>query len=199
MHHGDKLLCSIETTFMQLLSLTTMSKTSFDSVNKIWSGSKLPSIFNSDITVGYLILNVLQSTPDAITQISADTGVEVTCRQMYERTINIASYLQELNYHHGDVVGIIASNSDDLAPTVFACLTLGLPISSLSPAMSESEMIFVYSNTKPKLIFCDADIVKKVEAVVRELPTDCLLFTLSRKVENFKFIEDRNYDIETFR
>lgn len=167
-----------------------MSKTYFDSVNRVWSGSKLPSIYSSEVGAGYLILNILQNNPDAITQISADTGTEITCRQMYQKSVNIASYLQALNFNEGDVAGLVALNTDELAPVIFACLTLGLPINSLVPTLSESEMIYVYSNTKPKLIFCDADVVQKMEAVVKELPTDCVIFTLDKKVVNFGFVGD---------
>lgn len=178
-----------------------MPSTHFDSVNKTWSGSKCPSIYNSDVSLGYLILNVLQNHPYGVTQISADTGIELTRRQMYEKTINIAKYLQQLGCNQGDIVGFAASNSEDLAPTVFACLTLGLPIISLFTPMIESEMIDAYSKTKPKLIFCDADIIGKIENVVKALPFECSMATLDAKVDNHSFIGDitsRSFNAESF-
>lgn len=187
--------------FNQSLLLTNMSKMNFDSINKIWSNRKLPTIYNSNVSVGYLILNILQNSPDEITQISCDSGIELTCRQMYQKTVNIATYLQEIDCKPGDIVGFLALNSDNLVPSVFACLTLGLPVHTLPPVLSETEIILYYSITKPKLILCDADLVKKVENVVKELPIASEIFTVDRKVDGFKFIGDimdRDYDIQTF-
>lgn len=178
-----------------------MNKTYFDPINKIWYGNKSPTIYNSNVSVGYLVLNILQNTPDAITQVSYDSGIELTCREMYRRSVNIASYLQKMNYKVGDIVGFLALNSDNLAPAVFACLTLGLPVNCLSPVLSESEIVRFYSNTKPKLIFCDADLVDKVKRVVTELSFNSQIFTVDRKADGLQFVGDlmdQSYDIETF-
>lgn len=178
-----------------------MNKTYFDPINKIWSGKKVPTIYNSNVTAGYLILNILQNAPDSITQISHDSGIELTCRQMYQRTISIAKYLQEIGCEQGDIVGILALNSDNLAPAIFACLTLGLPMSFQAPFFLENEITFNYSITKPKLILCDANIVEKMEKVVENLKYVIRIFTVDKKVDGYQFvgdIVDENFDSETF-
>lgn len=161
----------------------------------------MPTIYNSNVSVGYLILQVLQNSPDVITQVCHDTGMELTCRQMYEKTVNIAKYLQRMDCKPNDIIGFLALNSDHLAPTAFACLTLGLPINCLSPLISESEIILFYSATKPKLIICDADNIEKVVNALRELPFVSQIFTVDRKVDGFQFIgdiADGDEDVGTF-
>jgi len=178
-----------------------MSKTTFDAKSRVWRGAEVPSIFNSNVSLGYLVLKVLQSTPDAVTQVSADTGSEVTCFEMYQRTVKIASYLMEKGFKKGDVAGNIAGNSEHIAAVAFACLTLGLPINSLAPKMDESEITHMFGNTKPKLIFADVQNVKKVQATIAEIPLNCVIFTVDAKVDGYKFIGDianRDYNVNEF-
>ncbi|KAG5669220.1 hypothetical protein PVAND_017112 [Polypedilum vanderplanki] len=104
--------------------------------------SKSSTNFNPDQNLGQLILRILKISPESVTQISADTKVSVTC---------------------GDVVGIVAANTENLAPAVFACFLLGLPVNPLAPIMIESDIVHMFSKTKPKLILCDENCLKIVQ------------------------------------
>ena len=157
---------------------------------KVWSGSKFQTIYNSDASLGHLILNVLKNTPEMVTQVSADTNTEITCLEMRMRTIKMASYLNANSYKQGDVVGFIVKNSENLAPVVFACFALGLPVHVLSPIMDEYEIISMYMKTKPKAIFCDGDVIKTVQAAVNELSNRSFIYTLTSKVDGYKFVDD---------
>ena len=162
----------------------------FDKDEKIWSGPKFQPIYNPNVSVGYLILNVLKKTPEMVTQVSADTGVEITCHEMRRRTIKIAKNLQAEGYKQGDIVGIMASNSENLAPLVFACFTLGLPISPVAPAMQEADIVMIYSMTKPKIIFCDATVVKIVQSAVDKMSIKPVINTLIDKISGYSFLDD---------
>jgi len=163
-----------------------MSRATYDAVNKIWIGSKVPPIYNPDQNLGQLILKVLQQTPDSITQISEDTGVSVTCQQMYDRSIKIAKYLTKCGMKEGDLIGFVAGNSENLAPIVFACFTLGLPINPLAPAMNEKDIIQMFSMTKPKMIFCDAENVKVLQNAVDEMKSEVKILTMMDKVDGYE-------------
>ncbi|XP_070502887.1 luciferin 4-monooxygenase-like [Chironomus tepperi] len=160
-----------------------MSKATYDSVNKIWHGTKLPPFFNPDQNLGFIILNILKQTPDLVTQISADTGATVTCQQMYDRSIRIAKYLTKCGMKEGDLIGLVTANSENLAPIVFACFTLGLPINPLSPIMNEKDIVQMFTMTKPKMIFCDADNVKVVQNAVDEMKSEAKVLTVMDKVD----------------
>ncbi|KAL7025587.1 hypothetical protein ACKWTF_013550 [Chironomus riparius] len=163
-----------------------MATATFDPINKIWSGLKLKPLYNSDQNLGYLILQILQQTPDSVTQISADTGVSVTCQQMYDRSIKIAKYLTTCGMKEGDLIGLVAANTENLAPIVFASFTLGLPVNPLSPAMNEKDIVQMFSMTKPKMIFCDAENVKIVQNAVDEMKSEAKILTVMNKIDGYK-------------
>jgi 4-coumarate--CoA ligase len=167
-----------------------MSRGSYDSKLKIWSGPKKEIIYNSEVSLGYLILSVLEQTPEMITQVSADSNLEISCREMKLRSMKIASHLMRVGLIQGDVVGIVATNSDNLTPVMFACFTLGLPINTLAPVMIESDIIQMYSKTKPKIIFCDSDIIGTVQNTVDRMDLDASIYTLVEKVEGYQFVDD---------
>lgn len=169
------------------------SKIFYDNENKVWkpkSSSKSNGLFNGENGLGFIILELFRNTPERITQVCADNGVEMTCYEMRVRTIKITSHLIKCGYEQNDVVGIIASNSENLAPVVFACLTLGMPINTLAPVMLESDILQMYSKTRPKVVFCDADIIETLKSAMEKIKLDCEIITLRHKVKGFQFVDE---------
>lgn len=173
-----------------------MKGVNFDSKTKVWSGQKFTPIYNTNISLGYLILNVLKKTPDLITQVSADINVEITCHEMRKRTLKIASHLMKCNMKQGYVVGVMATNSENLAPVVFACLTLGLPINFLAPVMTISDVVLMFTKTQPKIIFCDANIITTVNSAVDKMKINTTIYTLVEKVVGFQFVDDILFGVD---
>lgn len=64
-------------------------------------------------------------------------------------TISVAQNLQKCGFEKGDVVAIMAPDVPGLAPIVFGCICMGLPIMNMN---GTSNLIFKI--TKPKLLFC---------------------------------------------
>lgn len=166
------------------------SKPSFDKDTKIWTGPKCPPKHEPNQSIGNLILTTLKKTPDLITQISEDSGVALTCSEMYKRSIKIAKYFQKFGFTAGETIGIVAVNSENLPPVIFACFTLGLPINPLSPIMNEADMVQMFSNTKPKVIFCDADNLKVVQNAVHEMESDAKIMTVMEKVNDYDCVAE---------
>ncbi|KAG5670853.1 hypothetical protein PVAND_001087 [Polypedilum vanderplanki] len=176
-----------------------MFKPTYDKATKVWSGPKVPPIFNPDQNLGQLIVKVLEQTPDAVTQISADTNVSVTCGEMRERILKFAVHLNNLGLKQGDVIGVVAGNTENIAPTVFACFFLGLPVNPLTPVMVKSNIVQMYSKTKPKLIFCDEKNLKIVQNSVDMMKSEAKIYTVMEKVENYECVteilkENVNFD-----
>jgi 4-coumarate--CoA ligase len=167
-----------------------MKISNFDPIEKVWSGPTQDSIYNENLSVGQLILEVLKLTPERITQIFADNGSEMSCYEMRSRTIKIAHYLMQKGYKQHDIVGIMCANSENLAPIVIACLTLGMPINTLATVMIESDIIQMYSKTKPKLIFCDVDVVEKMKKSTENMNLNAEIITLRERCEGFLFVDD---------
>lgn len=160
----------------------------YDSAEKIWSGPSLPSIYNTEASIGYLTLSNLKTTPDRVVEVFHETGVEVKGKDMYERSIKIFKYLHAMGLSQNDVAGFLAVSSENLFPTVIACLTYGLPINALSDLMKPDDLVYMWSITKPKVIFCDTAYLPMVKEAVEIMKNGCKIITLSAKVEGYQFI-----------
>ncbi|XP_070504931.1 probable 4-coumarate--CoA ligase 3 [Chironomus tepperi] len=173
----------------------------YDPVTKIWSGRKRQQIYNIDANAGYLFLQKLIQTPKNIYQISDDTGVELTCADVYERSLKFANFFTQMNLKQGDVVGLIASNSENLVPIIFGCLVIGVAVNPLSIVMGVEDIEHMWSKTKPKVIFSDGKIVGTVKSAVDKMELDAKIFTMIDKVEGFGYADeilDENIDVESY-
>jgi 4-coumarate--CoA ligase len=162
----------------------------FDPERKVWRGPDQKCVYNPEANLGHIILTVLKKTPSQITQISADSGVEVTCREMWIRTVRIAIKLDEMGFKKGDIVGVIALNSEHLAPLVFACFTLGIGMNFMAPNFNLDDIIHMWKTTTPKLVVCDFNFVGMVEKALENLKLSSPIMTLLEKFEGHGFIED---------
>lgn len=167
-----------------------MNKSHYDVESKVWSGLDYPVIYDKNISLGHLILSVLKKTPEEISQVSADTNVELTCYEMRVRAIRIAKSLSKLGYKKGDIVGIMARNTENLAPLVFALFTLGLPVNSLAPTFTKNDVIQLFSTTRPSLIFCDSDLMNIMQDAIDEIGIKSNIYTLINKIDGYNFVQD---------
>ncbi|XP_070507515.1 uncharacterized protein [Chironomus tepperi] len=173
----------------------------YDPVTKIWSGRKRQQIYNTDANAGYLFLQKLIQTPKSIFQISDDTGVELTCADVYERSLKFSNFFTQVNLKQGDVVGLIASNSENLVPIIFGCLVIGVAVNPLSIVMSVNEIVHMWSKTKPKVIFSDGKIFETVKSAVDKMELDAKIITMIDEVEGFGFADEilnEDFDVENY-
>jgi non-ribosomal peptide synthetase component F len=155
------------------IAMSHLTSTKFDESLKVWSGHQKRSYLNLNNNVGRVVLDILERTPNKVTQISDDTGVKVTCEETRTRSIHFAQNLRALGYHRGDVVCIAAKNSEYIAPVVFGCMLVHAPVSTVDPLFNKNEMAHMLSVTRPKLIVCDkgnADVVKDASALAHIHP-----------------------------
>jgi acyl-CoA synthetase (AMP-forming)/AMP-acid ligase II len=161
----------------------------FDAENKIWSGPIRPCLYNTNISAGYVMLNALKNTPDRVMQVCDDTGVELTCSEIYKRSIIIAKYLSEkINLKECEIVGFMVDNSENVTSCVLACLSMGFPLNPLATVMAESDIIFMYSMSKPRVIFCDGNLADKIKKAIKKIEIECLVITVDEKLEGVEFV-----------
>jgi acyl-coenzyme A synthetase/AMP-(fatty) acid ligase len=110
---------------------------------------------------------------------------------MFEKTVKVAKYLQKLNLKEGSVVGLIAGNSENLAAVVFACLVTGFPLNSLAPTFSELEFVQMFTQTSPKIVFCDMKKVEVLRNALKRMKSDAKIVTLSgERVDGCECVAD---------
>lgn len=95
-----------------------------------------------------------------------------------------------MGFDGGEIIGIVAKNSHHLAPIVFAALAIGCPINTLDPSFDEAEISHMFKKTKPKLIFCDADILAVVRNSLKIANLTPRIFTFGERTSYSDCIED---------
>lgn len=174
---------------------------SYNPVTKIWSGLSFTPLYSIEANLGQTILQRLIQHPTDIFQISDDTGVELTNSETYKRSLKFINYFMNLGLKQNDVVGLMAMNSENVTPLMFACFTLGIAVNPLMVAMGEQEIKDHWSRTKPKVVFCDGIVAAIVNQALSQIDTSCKIHTLVDKIEGFLWVDDillNDFDFEEF-
>lgn len=115
-------------------------------------------------------------------------------------TIRVAQNLQRRGYQSKQVFGLMAKNSHHIASIIFASLSIGCPINTLSATFSKTKLIHILNITKPTLMFCDVEVYDMVEECLRELMNNAKIFTIGdtnskgESIENLFAITDCEND-----
>lgn len=104
--------------------------------------------------------------------------------------IRIAQHILELGFQEDDMFTIIARNNENLAPIVFAAMSIGCPVNTLDPSFSVFEVTHMLRITQPKLIFCEYDKLPIVRKSVSELNSDAMIFTFDKETEYSRCVDE---------
>lgn len=185
----------------------------FDVASKHWMGPKSNRLQDPNLSIGAIILDCLKKNANKIGQISHNNGIQLTNGELYTKSVRAAQHLQEMNYQLGDVIGIVAKNSEYLAPIVFAALSLGTPINTLDttfrPGMFNivdrglllvflfylfenfiDEIAQMFKRTMPKLVFCDDDNILSVQEALQLANISVPIFTFGKQVKGTRCVTD---------
>lgn len=117
--------------------------------------------------------------------------------EIHVKTLRAAQNLQARGYDAKQVFGLLARNSQYVAPIVFASISIGCPINTMDPAFGKVELIHMLKTTNPVLMCCDIECFDLLQECLEELGSDAKIFTFggnksdSRAVENL-FLETGN-------
>lgn len=167
-----------------------MAEPKFDIETKIWAGPNLPYDFAPDTTIGAEILKSLSATPDRILHVCDDDGFSMSCKNTRLAAIRIAQNLSKHGFKPGDVAGFICRNSTQLPPAIYACLLIGSPINPLDVAFKKEDIVQMFTQTKPKLVFCDADVYETVKLALSELENNAMIVTLRDRIDGVRHVEE---------
>lgn len=162
----------------------------YDPIKKILSGKRMPQIYDKYASVGQVALHVLYKNPHKIFQVNDDDGIELRGSQIYNMMINIASNLYRIGLRSGDVAGLCASNTTYIAPVIFACLLLRLPINPIDKFFDVNQIVNTFEKTKPKVVFCDHDNIGNVMVALETMRNDAFIVTLTNRIGRVINIHD---------
>lgn len=162
----------------------------FDPETRIWGGPRVPYSFADDASIGAELLKKLAETPDRVLHICHDDGISMTCEQTRIASIRAAQNLTKLGFKQGDVFGFICRNGSNLPPALYGSILIGAPINPLDAAFKIDGIKHIFAITKPKLVFCDAEVYQTTRLALDELGNDAKIIALKEKVEGAMFIEE---------
>lgn len=168
-----------------------MAEAQFNNETKIWKGPEVAYDFQADTSIGAEILKSLTSTPERVLHICADDdGQSMTCNETKIASICIAQNLNRLGFKPGDVSGFICRNSTHLPATIYASAFIGSPINPLDVAFKKEDIVQMFAQTEPKLVFCDDDVYETVKLALDELESNAMIFTLRARIDGVRYIEE---------
>lgn len=162
----------------------------FDPITKIFHGKEVPTVYSSYASLGQVLLFNFFKAPEKVIQVSDDDGISLTCADMGRMMTNIAKNLHKLGYRFGDVVGAIGRNTTFVTPALFSCFLLGLPVSLLDVSFDVAQIVQVFEETKPKLVFCDHDMIEKLTAAFEILNSNARAVVLTERREGLLHISN---------
>ncbi|KAH8256307.1 hypothetical protein KR032_000399 [Drosophila birchii] len=164
-----------------MLDLNGNSATSYDPVQKVWSGSSLQSLYNEDLTVGQIIYRQLQRQPQRIFQISHTDNTRLTRSQMLQNASKVGCYLRDQGFDtETDMVGLLARNSTHVAALAYGCLFNGTPFHAVNPNLEQKTIASLYRITKPRILCCDVSEFDKIKDIAASL--GALVVTVNGKL-----------------
>ncbi|XP_020801169.1 4-coumarate--CoA ligase 1-like [Drosophila serrata] len=159
----------------------------YSAAERIWSGPPRNSIYKDDTAFGVVIFQSMKNWPKNICQIWDDEGVAVTFEEALTWAIRIAQFFKRRELNHKNIIGIAAGHSKYLLSLAVACLMNGTPFHAPHSVLDEATLRYVFSITKPNLIFCDGKDFEKVKAATIEWQPE--IYTLTDHVEGVPNIE----------
>ncbi|XP_037037635.1 4-coumarate--CoA ligase-like 7 [Bradysia coprophila] len=176
-----------------------MFRTEYDEKEKLWSGLNIPPLYNPKISIAQVLLRALAKNGPKLSQISDDSGIQMTCDEIRLKAIRAAQNLQQRGYEPKQVIGIMARNSHHLAPIVFASMSMGCPINAIGSTFDRADLIQNLRTPEPVVVFCDVDMYDCLQECLNEMGNNAKVFTFggskcdSEEVENL-FIETGKED-----
>uniref|UniRef100_A0A182MZM0 AMP-dependent synthetase/ligase domain-containing protein n=1 Tax=Anopheles dirus TaxID=7168 RepID=A0A182MZM0_9DIPT len=138
--------------------------TEYDGQRRRWCGPARAPVLNPAASLGQVLVNVLERTPQKPAQANADHGTTMVCDELRRRAIRFAALLARWGYRPGDVVALMARNSDNVAPVAFGCFLAGVALSTLDPSFGAAEVEHLLRLTRPRAVLADRDALEVVRA-----------------------------------
>lgn len=177
-------------TFYSAQFLTNFLMCSFNKDTKIFKGEDVPPRFPVELHISEIILSSLRKTPDRVIQIYEENGSELTCDALRSSAIRVAQNLAKLGIKDGDVVGFDCSNSENICALITGCVFLGAVASPMAIEHVKEDIVHMWSMTRPKFVFCDAEVHDKVTEALNELKNDVIICTLIDRRAGVLFVDE---------
>lgn len=85
---------------------------------------------------------------------------------------------------------IIAKNSHNVAPIVFAAFCLGCPYNALPVSFAKEEIEHMLAITRPRLVFCDVAAYGKMGECLAKCGIEAKIITIDGKIDGCEHVDE---------
>ncbi|XP_045453814.1 4-coumarate--CoA ligase 1-like [Melitaea cinxia] len=140
---------------------------------------------------GHLILEYMKRNSNIVGQIDAATGKEETYGSILSRSIRLARSMRSFGLKPGDVLAVGGRNHLDIRIPFYSAVFNGLPVLGVDPYFKYDEILTLFKQVKPKIVFCQTESLGVHTKVAADLGLDIKIVTFGDKECSFsKFIEE---------
>lgn len=101
------------------------------------------------------------------------------------QAIRAAQNLRKIGVQPREMFAFIANRCDEFSPIVLAAVCLACPVIPLVTTFSNQEIVDRLKETKPSVIFCDADAYHKcIKCILNELNWEIKVFTFGGRIDD---------------
>ncbi|XP_011688628.1 PREDICTED: 4-coumarate--CoA ligase 1-like [Wasmannia auropunctata] len=105
-----------------------------------------------NVSVGEIILNKLRENGNHVYAIDGLTGNRMTYKELLQKSVKFAKFLQKSGIKIGDTIGIATENRLDWFIPVYASCYLGAIIAPYNPMYTEYELQHILNIAKPRIV-----------------------------------------------
>lgn len=117
-------------------------------------------------------------------QICAVTGETKTFGELHALTVRAAINLQKFGCLRGQKIFLLSDNITDLAPLMFAAISLGCPLVPLVTSSSQKECEYFINVTKPDIVICEVKYHQVLKECYANLKMDAKMFTINAQADD---------------
>jgi 4-coumarate--CoA ligase len=115
---------------------------------------------------------------------------ELTCEELRLTSIRVAQNLTKLGIVADDVIGLICSNSNIVTSLLHGCILIGAPINPLDVSFNKNDIRHLFSQTKPKLVICDAKVYEIVKLALNGLENTAKIFITNGEIPDVPKVDE---------
>ncbi|XP_011687177.1 PREDICTED: 4-coumarate--CoA ligase 1-like [Wasmannia auropunctata] len=131
-----------------------------------------------NVSLGEVILNKLRENGNHVYAIDGPTGKRLTCKELLDKSVRFAKFLQEYGIKIGDRIGIATENRLDWLIPAYASYYLGAIVAPYNPMYTEYEFQHILNIAKPRIVFVSQRTEKLLAKILPKLSWEMELIQL---------------------
>ena len=89
-----------------------------------------------------------------------------------------------------DIITMAVRNGEHVAPALFACFALGIPVNTLDATFKRDDLGHMLGTVRPTLVFCDQETIEEMRAAMKIAGIQAMVIIFGKRVDGFMHVDD---------